>query len=201
MPKAEDASPPGILFRPLIPELWGDLEALFGSRGACGGCWCMAWRLKPKEFHAGKGEGNRRAFKALVKKGPPPGVLAYQGGTPVGWCAVAPRTSYPRLANSRVLAPVDGQEVWSVTCLFIRKEQRRRGLSPLLLYAAADLARSLGARIVEGYPADTRGEIQPAPFVWTGLPSAFSKAGFEEVMRRSATRPIMRKRVGEDSRA
>jgi len=182
-------------FAPLTPDRWKDLETLFGARGACGGCWCMAWRLAPKAFSAGKGECNRRAFMSVVKKGPPPGVLAYVGGEPVGWCAVAPRSAYPRLANSRVLAPVDDEPAWSVSCLFVTRAHRRKGLSAELLRAAAALAKSHGAGIVEGYPVDTRGKDQPAPFVWTGLPSAFLKAGFKEAARRSDTRPIMRKRL------
>ena len=196
-----DSQPPaGYRFEPLTPDRWGDLEALFGARGACGGCWCMVWRLRPAEFRVGKGEGNRRAFRAVVKKGPPPGVLAYQGDRPVGWCAVAPRDAYPRLANSRVLAPVDGREVWSVSCLFVRREYRRQGLSEELLKAAAGFAGSLGAEILEGYPTDTQGKDQPAPFVWTGLASAFAKAGFTEVARRSKTRPIMRWAAGGGAR-
>lgn len=183
-------------FAPLTPDRWQDLETLFGARGACGGCWCMAWRLVPKAFGAGKGEGNRRAFETVVKDGPPPGVLAYAGHEPVGWCAVAPRSAYPRLANSRVLAPVDEEPVWSVSCLFVTRAHRRKGLCAELLRAAAALGKSQGAGIVEGYPVDTRGKNQPAVFVWTGLPSAFLKAGFEEVARRSDTRPIMRKRLG-----
>ncbi len=181
------------IFWPLTPDRWKDLEHLFGERGACGGCWCMAWRLAHKDFAAGKGEGNRRAFRAVVKQGPPPGILAYCGTGPVGWCAVAPRSAYPRLANSRVLAPVDDEPVWSVSCLFVTKGHRRKGLSAELLQAAATLAQSHGAGVVEGYPVDTRGKDQPAPFVWTGLPPAFLKAGFKEVARRSPTRPVMRR--------
>ena len=189
------ASPPPVryTFEPLTPGRWQDLEELFGTRGACGGCWCMAWRLAPRVFRAGKGEGNRNALRALVQVGPPPGVLAYVGKAAVGWCAVAPRSEYPRLANSRVLAPVDGRPVWSVSCLFVTQSHRRKGLSALLLRAAAELAFSQGAEIVEGYPTDPGGKDMPAPFVWTGLPSAFAKAGFSEVARRSETRPIMRK--------
>ena len=180
-------------FEPLTPGRWQDLEELFGARGACGGCWCMAWRLAPRDFRAGKGTGNRNALRALVREGPPPGVLAYAGKSAVGWCAVAPRAVYPRLANSRVLAPVDDRPVWSVSCLFVAKSHRRQGLSAMILQAAADLAFSRGATIVEGYPTDPGGKDMPAPFVWTGLPSAFVKAGFTEVARRSETRPIMRK--------
>jgi GNAT superfamily N-acetyltransferase len=188
----KDASHP-FVFEPLTSDRWKDLESLFGARGACGGCWCMAWRLRPSEFRIQKGEGNRRAFENVVRKGPPPGVLAYSDGEPVGWCAVAPRAAYPRLASSKVLAPLDDRAVWSVSCLFVRKEHRKKGLSVALISAAAELANSLGAQVVEGYPTDTKGQAQPAPFVWTGLPSAFLKAGFVEVARRSPARPIMRR--------
>lgn len=189
-----DPQPPaGYRFEPLTPDRWGDLETLFGARGACGGCWCMAWRLAPKAFRAGKGEGNRDALRMLVQKGPPPGVLAYAGSEPVGWCAVAPRSNYPRLSASKVLAPVDEAPVWSVSCLFVTRPHRRKGLSTLLVRSATEFAFSQGASVVEGYPTDAQGKDQPAPFVWTGLPSAFVKAGFVEVARRSAARPIVRR--------
>jgi GNAT superfamily N-acetyltransferase len=181
-------------FHPLTPERWDDLVHLFGARGACGGCWCMWWRAAPADFRADKGKGNKNALRRLVRSGLEPGILAYYGDEPVGWCAVAPREEYPRLARSRVLAPVDERPVWSVTCFFVAKEQRGRGLSVSLLEAAARFAADRGARIVEGYPIEP-GSRQPAAFVWTGLASAFTAAGFREAARRSPTRPIMRRAV------
>ena len=181
-----------LTFAPLTPSRWSDLERLFGARGACGGCWCMAWRVPRSQWEAQKGLPNKRALRRLVDAGPPPGVLAYRDGVPVGWCAVAPRASYPVLSRSRVLAPVDDRAVWSITCLFVRKAERRQGVSRRLLQAAVAFARSNGARIVEGYPVEPDRD-QPDPFVWTGLASAFRAAGFHEVARRSAARPIMRR--------
>ncbi len=179
---------------PVTADRWKELEALFGPRGACGGCWCMSWRLMRSEFKKGLGEGNRKALKRLVWNGPPPGLLAYgPDGKPAGWCAVAPRLDYPRLANSRVLQPVDDQPVWSVTCFFVARGQRNRGLTVALLDAAADFASSQGGRILEGYPYDTHGKKLPGAFVWTGLLPAFLNAGFTEVARRSNSRPIVRR--------
>ena len=106
-------------FHRLTPERWTDFEELFGERGAAGGCWCMWWRLTQREFDAQKGEGNRRAMKAIVDSGRVPGVLAYHEGQPVGWCSVAPREEFPRLGRSRILKPVDDEPVWSVVCFFI----------------------------------------------------------------------------------
>lgn len=142
-----------------------------------------------------KGAGNKRALQRLVQQGPPPGVLAYAGKEPVGWCAIGPRESYVRLANSRVLKPVDEQPVWSVTCFFIRRDWRRKGLSSQLLAAASAFAKKQGAQVVEGYPTDPKSGPQADAFVWTGLSGTFERAGFREVARRSPTRPIMRKRL------
>jgi GNAT superfamily N-acetyltransferase len=178
---------------PLTKRRWPDFERLFGPRGACGGCWCMTPRLLRRDYEAGKGEKNRRAMMRLVTRGPPPGLLAYRDGEPVAWIAVAPRAEFVALANSRVLAPVDAQPVWSIVCLFLRKDARRQGLSARLIRAAADFAFARGARIVEGYPQDPAKDDMPDVFAWTGIASAFRKAGFREVARRSPTRPIVRR--------
>ncbi len=180
-----------LTFRALDAESWADLERLFGARGACGGCWCMWWRLARADFERGKGEANRRALRRLVAAGEEPGVIAYAGGEPVGWVALAPRERLRRLERSRVLAPVDERPVWSVVCFFVAKGHRDRGVSLRLLEAAVAHARRRGGRIVEGYPSEPRDRL-PAAFAYTGLASVFRQAGFTEVARRSTTRPIMR---------
>jgi GNAT superfamily N-acetyltransferase len=185
----------GLRFHPLAPERWPDLEQLFGTRGACGGCWCMAWRLKRADFESQKGAANKRAFQMIIASEKPAGILAYRGREPLGWCAVAPRQDYPRLSGSRILRPVDDQPVWSVTCLFVARGYRRYGLSSKLLCAAVNYACEWGAKIVEGYPIESRTSNIPDVFAWTGFASSFRNAGFEEVARRSPTRPLMRRVV------
>ena len=183
---------PAITIRPLSPERWPDVERLFGERGACGGCWCMFWRLRASQFQKQKGSANRRAFKRIVSSGESPGLLAYRAGQPVGWCAVGPRVQYIRMENSRVLGRVDDTPVWSVSCLFVDRKYRRQGISVKLLTAAVAFARKHKALILEGYPTDPAHAKAPDAFVWTGLASAYRQAGFVEVIRRSKTRPIMR---------
>ena len=179
-------------FHPLTVDKWKDFEELFGDRGACGGCWCMWWRLRQKEFEAGKGKTNRRAMKKLVSSGNVPGILAYCEGKAVAWCSVAPRDEYTRLERSRILKPVDDQAVWSVICFFIEKSFRRKGVSVRLLKAAAEFVRGQGGKILEGYPVEPKKESMPDVFAFHGLAQAFKDAGFKEVARRSETRPIMR---------
>ncbi|HEY7983282.1 MAG TPA: GNAT family N-acetyltransferase [Ktedonobacterales bacterium] len=183
---------PAWTFAPVTPERWGDFARLFGPRGACGNCWCMFQRLPHPEFSAATGAERQAAMRALIAGGDVPGLLAYAGAAPVGWCSVAPRATYAALARSRILQPVDDQPVWSVVCFFIARTARRQGLTVALLRAAVDHARSHGARIVEGYPKDLDATTTPDLFAWHGTASAFRQAGFTEVARRAPTRPIMR---------
>lgn len=185
-------SAPRLEIRPLTPERWRDLEALFGPGGACGGCWCMWWRLPRAAWLEAKGEGNRRALRARVAGGDVPGLLAYDAETPVGWVALEPRAAYPRLAASRILAPVDAEPVWSITCFYVARSHRRRGVTRALIDGAVRHAREAGARILEAYPVDPAGP-SASSFLYTGLASTFRAAGFEEIVRRSPTRPVVRK--------
>jgi GNAT superfamily N-acetyltransferase len=178
-------------FHPLTQKLWRDFELLFGKNGACGGCWCMYWKLRGKSFSENTGNAARQMQKAIVDSKVIPGLLAYSDGYPVGWIAIEPRSAYPKLAHSRILKPVDAQQVWSITCLFVEKKHRRKGITVGLLKAAVEHVKTQGGKIVEGYPVDSS-KKQADAFVYTGTASAFKKAGFNEVARNSPTRPIFR---------
>jgi GNAT superfamily N-acetyltransferase len=176
------------------------LENLFGERGACGGCWCMWFRLRHSQWVRQKGTANKNAFRKIVKSGALPGLIAYVNGEPAGWCALAPRQDYPRLANSRILKPIDEQPVWSATCFFVARPYRRRGLTVKLLKEAARFVARQGGRILEGYPSEGQ-KGYPQVFYYIGVASAFRKAGFKEVARRSPTRPIFRRELKSTTRA
>ncbi len=178
-------------YKPLTIEQWTDFEILFGEKGACGGCWCMSWRLMKSEFDSNKGSGNKKLIKNIVKSGQIPGLLAYDKGTPIGWISFGPREVFPRMEKAPTLKSIDDQPVWSVACLFIAKGYRRQGVAVDLLNASLKFAKKNKAKIVEGYPFDPGLDL-PDPFVWMGLVSSYEKAGFKEVARNSPKRPIMR---------
>jgi len=181
-----------IKFHPLTIKRWHDFELLFGEKGACGGCWCMWWKLTRSEFEKKKGSANKQAMLKIVKSGEIPGILAYFKNQPIAWCAVAPREKYPRLERSRVLKCVDEKPVWSIVCFFIAPQYRRLRMTIELLKFVIMYCKKQGAKIIEGYPVQPKKQNIPAVFAWTGFASAFQKAGFKEVARRSPTRPIMR---------
>lgn len=183
-------------FHPLIPERWKDLEILFGKTGACDGCWCMWWRLKRSQFEKQKGLQNKKAFKKIVDSGEIPGILAYTNGQPIAWCSVAKRRMYPVLERSRILKRIDDEPVWSVVCFFVTKSFRHKEVTIKLLQTVIEYVRERGGKIIEGYPVEPKKNQISDVFAWTGFASAFRKAGFIEVLRRSPTRPIMRYTIG-----
>ncbi len=182
--------PEGRRVVPLTPELWADLERLFGPRGACSGCWCMWWRLKRAEFGRIGGQERKEMLRAATASGEVPGLLAYLGGEPVGWCSVAPRERFARLERYRTLRRLDDEPAWSVVCLFVAQAHRRQGMTVELLRAAVGYARERGASIVEGYPVEVVGGRARDADLFTGTVSAFEEAGFVRV--RSEPRTIMR---------
>ena len=180
--------------RPLTPDLWPAFEDLFGKSGASNGCWCMYWRIGSAYRQAAPGEDryqrNRAAFKAVVKRGPPPGLLAFDGVVAVGWCQLTPRGALPWLERRATRTWKAGAApAWAISCFYIRKGYRRQGVTVALIEAALDLARKAGAPALEAYPLDAR-ETTSTSF--TGYASTFARAGFKTVGRPSPARPIMR---------
>src|SRR2546428_10623544 len=80
-----------LTFEPLSPANWNQFEKLFGERGACGGCWCMSFRLKRADFEEGKGQGNKDAMKKLVFENRTTGLLGFYEGEAIAWLSMSPR--------------------------------------------------------------------------------------------------------------
>lgn len=152
----------------------------------------MWWRLKRSEFARSTGQKNKRMMKKTVGSGEVPGILAYADGIPIGWCSVASREAYPVLERSRTLKRIDDKPVWSVVCFFVARPFRCKGLMTSLLEAAKGYVKEHGAKILEGYPVEPTGRRMTSSEGFTGMVSAFRRAGFVEMLRRSPGRPIMR---------
>jgi GNAT superfamily N-acetyltransferase len=173
---------------PLTPDLWPDLEDLFGEKGACNGCWCMYCRIG-SAYRKQAGDKNKAAFRAVVKRGPPPGLLAFDGDLAVGWCQVTPRDDLPALDRSWRLKRVDDLPVWALSCFYVRIGYRRKGVTKALISEALKVAKRAKAPALEGYPFDAA--VSPSASS-TGYATTFARAGFRIVARRDAPRPIMR---------
>ena len=179
--------------KPVTRMNWNMFVTLFGEKGACGNCWCMYYRLSKSDFIAGKvGNGNKKAMKKIIWANKPVGLLGLLDGHPVAWCAFAPREDFIKLEKSRVHKRIDNKDVWSIPCLFIDKNNRRSGISVLLLKGAIDYAKRNGTKIIEAYPIISTQDKIPDSFAWVGLYKSFQRAGFEIVDNTSKNRPMVR---------
>jgi GNAT superfamily N-acetyltransferase len=178
---------------PVTPQRWGDMCTLFERRGPRGGyrnvpaygCWCMYWR----DRSLGHGEPKKRAMQALVGAGREPGLLAYEGGEPVGWVSLGPREEFAPLLRSpqyRPREPGGGDAVWSLVCFTVDRQAQRQGVARALLAAAVEHAFAHGASSLEVYPhrsdrANYMGHVE-----------LFAAAGFAPV-RETSKRVVMRR--------
>jgi GNAT superfamily N-acetyltransferase len=177
-----------LIIRPVTPELWPALEDLFGNKGACNGCWCMYWRIG-SAYTKRRRKENKNAFRKIVKRGPPPGLLAFKGGVPVGWCQLTPRDALPWLDRSRRCKRVDDVPVWVLSCFYVRNGYRKQGIASALIAAAVKAARRAKAPALEAYPRDAHHD---PGYSFTGYVSTFARAGFKTIACHVPARPIMR---------
>jgi GNAT superfamily N-acetyltransferase len=188
------AEPLSLTVRPLTPDDWPVIVELFGANGACGGCWCMWWRVPKggKTWKEAQGPKNRERFRRLIKAGKVHGVLAFAGAEPVGWCGFGPRNTFPRMRRIKALQREAPADTWSIVCFYIPARWRGRGVATRLLEEATARAFSLGAREVEGYPIVPKQSPTPVPaaFAWTGVAALFETAKYLELDRPGMSRPI-----------
>jgi GNAT superfamily N-acetyltransferase len=176
---------------PATAERFSDLPAVLGERGGPGGCWCMFWRLGTAEWRAGGSAQRKAELGDRMAESPPPGVFGYLDDRPVGWCAIAPRAEYPRMQSSPTFGPIDDTPSWAVSCLFIHRTARRRGVGVALVEAAVAMAKAHGAPAVDAIPV-APGGTRGSGDLYTGTPKMFEPLGFTEVARRRPQRPIVR---------
>jgi GNAT superfamily N-acetyltransferase len=182
---------------PATPQRWPDLEALFGPRGACAGCWCVYWRLAPSDYRQMDSAARKSTLQRLTGNDPAPGLIAYASGQPAAWVSIGPRHDYPALEASRLLKRVDDIPVWSVVCFFVARPFRKQGLMTPLLRSAMQYAIQHGAQVIEAYPTDMqsekrRGHRLTGPSGCIGIASVFRSLGFVPVAQVSDTQLMMR---------
>jgi GNAT superfamily N-acetyltransferase len=174
---------PEIEARPLRADDWGAVKRLFGEKGACGGCWCMYWRLPRggKLWEERKGDKNRRSFQRLVREGRVHAILAFDGEQPIGWCCFGPRGDFPRIERVKALQRKWDEGTWSVVCFYIHNRWRGSGVGQRLLEEATARALRLGATEVEGFPIVWKKDGKaPTTFAYTGVPAMYRAAGFRK---------------------
>ncbi|ADV12578.1 GCN5-related N-acetyltransferase [Mesorhizobium ciceri biovar biserrulae WSM1271] len=174
---------------PLSRQNWPALVDLFSASGPVGRCWCMYGRIGPA-YRKQPPDRNRHEFQQAALSGDvPQGLLAFDGEMAVGWCQITPIEAVPYLKKRWIGAEDRREETWFISCFYVRKGYRRRGMTRTLIEASIAHARRHGAKAIEAMPLD--GGKSPSA-TGSGYVSTFESAGFQAIAHRDAARPLMR---------
>jgi GNAT superfamily N-acetyltransferase len=184
---------------PLTPETTAAWAALFEASGSA--CFCRWWHFEGSKndwlarcFH--DPARNRDEQTALVAAGAPEarGLLALEGDDAVGWVKLAPRGLLPKLRRQGAYRPLDlgdDEGVWSIGCLLVRPDRRRRGVARALVEAAPGYVRAWGGRAVEAYPHRVAHALHDEE-AWMGPEALFSVTNGWQTSHDVAPYPVYR---------
>jgi GNAT superfamily N-acetyltransferase len=171
--------PGELTVRPLTPETW-DAFADLAERhnGVWGGCWCTWFHTMTAE-KTRDADDNRALKKRLVDEGRAHAALVMDGEEAIGWCQYGAPAELPNINHRKEYeATRDELPDYRITCFFIDKRYRRKGVSAVALRGVLDLVARAGGGIVEAYPQDTAGKQITASFLYSGTRGFFEQAGF-----------------------
>ena len=179
--------------KPLGPDTWDAFaELVERHNGVWGGCWCLAFHPKYPE----KGQsvaGNRALKQRLVDEDLTHHAVVFDGERAVGWCQYGAPEELPRIYHRKEYeAGMSEPPDYRLTCFFIDRDYRRRGVSAVALQGALELIAEMGGGVVEAYPQDTQGEKVSASFLYNGTRSLFEQAGFEYDRPKGKNHCVMR---------
>ncbi|MCI4347246.1 MAG: GNAT family N-acetyltransferase [Thermoplasmata archaeon] len=182
--------------KPLSPDTWPAFARLVEKHnGIFGGCWCIAFHLRPGEGK--RGAAAYRAMKeARVREGTAHAALVFDGPTAVGWCQFGPTAELPNIRSARAYEEGRGDlPDWRITCFFIDRERRGEGIASLALREATRAIAQLGGGTVEAYPEDYTGERTSSSFLCSGTLGMFEKAGFRKSRKIAMRRWVVARRI------
>ncbi len=151
--------------------------------GIWGGCWCISYHLDPSG-QKGQCKPYRETKERLVLEGRAQAALVCEGEEAVGWCQFGPPEELRNIKLRKQYESEPGPRPdWRITCFYVGKGYRKRGVARLALAGAlAEIAR-LGGGLVEAYPEDVEGRKTSSSFLHSGTLAMFERHGFERVRR------------------
>ena len=180
--------------KPLDPTTWDAFARLVERHnGVFGGCWCTWFHT----FHAEKtftAEGNRELKERLVAEGRAHAALVFDGDEAVAWCQFGAPDELPNIHHRKEYEEtLDVLPDYRITCIFVDKKYRRKGVTTAALTGALDLIAQAGGGVVEGYPHDTEGK--KISVLYNSTRAVYERAGFDYVRPKGLRNCVMRRTV------
>ncbi len=175
-------------------ETWPDFVRIMEKHdGVWGGCWCVAFHLKPDEEKQWSGQ-HRKLKEKLVQANQSHAALVYDGVDIVGWCQFGPPAELP--ARMRGYGKLGAAlPDWRIPCFFVDRDRRKGGIAKAALLGALRIIATKGGGTVDGYPIATKGKPYSSSFLWGGTESMFTEAGFRPLGHLGISKMVMRKVV------
>jgi GNAT superfamily N-acetyltransferase len=175
----------GFHVKPLDGTTWPDFARLVEKHdGVWGGCWCMSFHLDQRGFANRTVSQNKSEKERRVRKGRAHAALVYDGSVAVGWCQFGPTEELPRIKNKRAyLDGLNDLPDWRITCFFVDRDYRRKGVASFALKGALREISRLGGGSVESYPEEAEGRPVSSSFLHNGTVSMFEREGFKRSRR------------------
>jgi len=181
--------------RPLSVETWKDFEQLAQKHnGVWGGCWCTAFHPRSPEQRQSS-EATKAYKERLVREDRAHAALVYDGDVCVAWCQFGPPQELPNIYHRKEVESKMTMPDWRITCIFVDRDHRKKGLSFAALNGALELIKDLGGGIVESYPQDTQGKKTSNSFLYNSTRQIFERAGFSYEGKKGKNHCIMRKTI------
>ncbi|BCJ31450.1 hypothetical protein [Actinocatenispora sera] len=180
--------------RTLTPDTWDGFAALVERHnGVFGGCWCTWFHTMPAEKERSY-EANRLLKKRLVDQRRAHAALVFDGAEAVAWCEFGSPAELPNIHHRKQYeAELDLTPDYRITCIFVDRRYRHRGLSAVALAGALDLIAAVGGGLVEGYPHDNAGQRKAV--LYNGTRALYERAGFDYVRSKGMGNCVMRRTV------
>jgi GNAT superfamily N-acetyltransferase len=157
-----------------------------------GGCWCT-WFHPAAERIPGT-EDNRDFKEHLVREGRAHAALVCDGDVAVAWCEYGSPEELPNIYHKKdYQAGLDELPTYRLTCFFVDRIYRRKGVAAVALLGALGLIAQAGGGLVETYPQGKPAKKTSASFLYNGTRSPFERAGFSYERPVGKNHCVMRK--------
>jgi GNAT superfamily N-acetyltransferase len=187
----------GYRIEALGPQTW-DAFADLAERhnGVWGGCWCTWFHCYPDPPER-KALGNREFKRQLVAENRAHAALVFDGDVAVAWAEFGPVEELQNIHHRKeweqgVVRVPD----YRITCLFVDRRYRRKGMAAVAVQGALALIVEAGGGLVESYPHDLEpGKKTSASFLYNATRSMYEGLGFTYQRSKGKSNCVMTKLV------
>src|SRR5215203_2697023 len=165
--------------------------------GVWGGCWCTYFHLHPDNEEERRALGHREFKRCLVEAGRAHAALVFDGDVAVAWAQFGTVEELPNIHHRKEWEQgLVRRPDFRITCLFVDRRYRRKGVAATSVRGALELIGSAGGGLVEAYPHDLpAGKKTSASFLYNATRTMYEQLGFTYQRPKGQGNCVMTKEV------